>query len=224
MSRVSRLRLLGVTTHARTMMPMMRPVLERNAWRFIAGMSIDADGAPHAYALIGSGKIGLDAIGNAGTPTRWWGLACDGLGKPYIQGQNDPAPGYAVSQTALRDMTKPLKDPRGYVDASTVPYVVTPPELLAGGIKLGDLATVKRGDKLAHAIIADIGPHGHYGEGSPALARLLDIPDSPRSGGVTSGVTYIFYRESRAVPAWPRDPLEFQAAAARRFASWMNVA
>jgi hypothetical protein len=224
MSRASRLRLLGMGTHARMNTPMMRPVLERNAWRFIAGMSIDADGAPHAYALNGSGKIGLDNIANAGTPTRWWALACDGTGKPFIQGPNDPAPGYAVSQTALRDMTKALKDPRGYVDASTVPYVVSPPELLAAGIRLGDLATVKYADKVAHAIIADIGPYAHYGEGSPALARLLGIPDSPRSGGVTSGVTYIFYRGSRAVPAWPRDPVEFQAAAARRYASWANVA
>jgi hypothetical protein len=223
MSRASRLRLLGLKVYGRTMGPTLGPVFEREAWRFIAGMEIDADGAPQAYALPGSGQIGLDNIANAGSPTRWWGLACDGLGKPYIQGPNDPAPGYAVSQTALRDLMRPLRDPRGYVDASTVPYVVAPPELIAKGVKLGDLATCKRAERVAHAIVADIGPHGHYGEGSPALAELLDIPNSPRSGGVAYGVTYIIYPKSRTVPPWPRDPLEFQAAAARSYAAWMSA-
>jgi hypothetical protein len=224
MSRASRLRLLGLAVYGRAIVPTLRPVLERGAWRFVAGMQIDADGAPQAYALPGSNLIGLDHISNAGSPTRWWGLACDGFGKPYIQGPNDPAPGYAVSPTALRDSMRPIRDPRAYVDASTVPYVVTPPELVAKGIKLGDLATVKYGEKVAHAIVADVGPHGHYGEGSPALAQLLDIPDSPRIGGVAKGVTYIIYSESRNAPPWPRDPLEFQAAAARRYAAWMSAA
>jgi hypothetical protein len=142
------------------------------------------------------------------------------MGKPYVQGIADPAPGYAVSQTALRDSSRLLRDPRAYVDAWEVPYVVAPPELLARGVALGDLAAVLYGGKITFAIVADVGPHGHYGEASPACARALDIPDSPRNGGATRGVTYIMFPGSRSVPAWPRATTEFQAEALRLFADW----
>lgn len=229
MSRRSRLQLLGNLPLGAAVAPSLRPVLERGVWRFIAGMEIDADGAPTAYALPGSGLIGLDSIANAyrpaaparGVPAKYFGLAVDGFGKPYIQGPGDPAPGYPVSQTALRDHTRPAKDPRSYVDASAVPYIVAPPELLSRGVKLGDLATVKRDRFMAHAIVADVGPHGHYGEASPACARLLDVADNARAGGCPRGVTYIIYPGSRLMPApWPRDTLEFQAVAAKLYAAW----
>jgi hypothetical protein len=227
-SRRSRLQLLGLLSPGAVAAPTLRPVLERGAWRFIAGMAIDTDGAPKAYALPGSGLIGLDSIANAYRPAeptknisaKYFGLACDGMGKPYIQGPGDPAPGYAVSQTALRDTHRPVKDPRSYVDASEVPYIVAPPELLSRGVKLGDLAAVKRDKYVAHAIVADVGPHGHYGEASPACARLLDVDDNPRTGGCPRGVTYIIYPGSRSMPAWPRDRVEFQAAAAKLYAAW----
>jgi hypothetical protein len=223
MSRRSRLQLLGLLPHAAAMAPSLRPTLERGAWRFISGMAIDCDGAPMAYALPGSGKIGLDAIANAGTPgppPHWPGLVRDNMGKPYVQGIGDPAPGYAVSQTALRDHTRHPSDPRAYVDAWEVPYVVMPPELRARGVDLGDLAAVLYGGKISFAIVADIGPHGHYGEASPACARLLDIPDSPRNGGASRGVTYVMFPGSKASPAWWRATIEFQAEASRLFAAW----
>lgn len=219
MSRQSRIRLLG-HTHA-SMAPSMRPTLERGAWTFTAGLAIDADGAPHAYALPGSGLIGLDLIANAGTPGHWYGLACDNSGVPYVQGSQDPAPGYAVSTTALYDVSCAIGNPRRYVDASTIPYVVTPAELYRkDGVRMGDLAVVLRYDRVCYAIVADVGPHGHYGEASMACARQLGIDDSPRSGGVGGGVTYIIFPGSRSSPAWPRSALEFSAAAARRFADW----
>jgi hypothetical protein len=217
MSRRSRLQLLGLVPPGAAVGPS-----QRGAWRFVAGMSIDCDGAPMAYALPGSGKIGLDHIGNAGGPPHhaWYGLVCDSFGKPYIQGPSDPAPGYAVSQTALRDLMLLSRDPRAYVDAWEVPYIVMPPELRARGIALGDLAAVLYNSKISYAIVADIGPHGHYGEASPACARQLDIPDSPRSGGAARGVTYVIFPGSKASPAWPRATAEFQSVAARLFVEW----
>lgn len=221
MSRRSRLQLLGMVNARAAMAPSQRPVMLRGAWTWTSGMAIDSDGAPNAYALPGSGLIGLDSIGNAGTPGHWYGLACDAFGKPYVQGPSDPAPGYGVSPTALVDHMRQGKDPRRYVDASMVPYLVTPPELIRdNGIRLGDLAAVKRLDKLAFAIVADVGPHGHYGEGSPALAELLGVPSSPRDGGCSYGVTYVIFPGSCSAPAWPRSILEFQADAARRYAAW----
>lgn len=224
MSRRSRLQLLGIIpAHAALAGPGMRPVLERRAWRYIAGLEIDADGAPQAYALTGSGKVGLDDIRNAGSSKRWWGLACDARGQPFIQGPNDPAPGYAVSMTALTDPTRLPSDPRCYVDASQVPYVVAPPDLISRGVRMGDLAAVQRGPKIAFAIVADVGPAGHFGEGSIQLARLLDIPDSPRTGGTPRGVTYVIFPGSHSVPPWPRSVLEIQATAARLYAAWRGV-
>lgn len=220
MSRLGRLQLLGQLPRA-AMAPSQRPIQVRGAWTFTAGMAIDCDGAPNAYALPGSGRIGLDAISNAGYMGHWVGLACDNAGKPYIQGTSDPAPGYAVSQTALQDHSRPLSSPSRYVDADKVPYIVTPPELMGGkGVRLGDLAVALRLDRIVFCIVADIGPHSHYGEASMAAARPLNIDDNPRSGGCSSGVTYVIFPGSAATPAWPRSVLEFQADAARRYADW----
>lgn len=224
MSRRSRLLLLGIIpSHAALARPELGPVLKRGAWQFVAGMQIDADGAPMAYALPASKLPGLDDIRAAGTRGHWWGLACDAKGEPFIQGPKDPAPGYCVSRTALTDPTRLPSDPRCYVDASQVPYVVAPPDLVSRGVRMGDLAAVTRGPKTALAIVADVGPQGHYGEGSMELARLLNIPDSPRTGGTPRGVTYVIFPGSHSTPPWPRSVLEIQATAARLYAAWRGV-
>lgn len=223
MSRRSRLQLLGMVNARAAMAPSQRPVMLRGAWTWTSGMAIDDDGDPMAYALHGSGLVGHDDIRNAGgpPPKPYYGLAHDWMGQPCVQGAGDPAPGFAVSASALVDHARPTSDPRRYVDAWSVPYIVTPPELIRdNGIRLGDLAAVKRGDKLAFAIVADVGPHGHYGEASPACAELVGVPKSPINGGCSYGVTYIIFPASCSTPAWPRSTLELQADAARRYAAW----
>jgi hypothetical protein len=57
-----------------------------------AGMSIDADGAPHAYSP--TPGDGLDALEHAGSPEHWDGIATTEDGEPILQGPEDPAPGY----------------------------------------------------------------------------------------------------------------------------------
>lgn len=170
-----------------------------------SGMQIDADGSARAYAPLGSALRGLDYLGNAGKPGDWWALVCDDDGVPYIQDHDDPCPGYYISATALCDRGLALKNPRRYVNSEVIPYIAVPRELLRKtGVRLGDFAIVERADKKHGAIVADIGPRGHIGEGSIALAKALGIPDSPRNGGVARGVSYTIFADSLSNPPWPR--------------------
>lgn len=168
----------------------------RGAWTWCAGLAVDADGAPNAYAPPGAGLQALDALSNAGKPRHWWGLVCDAAGEPIVQGATDPCPGYYVSPTAYADPSKARSDPRRYVDSSRIPYLSVPPAW--GGVKMGDLARVSYRDQWSPAIVADVGPHGKIGEGSIALARALGINASPIHGGVGKGV---------AVTLWPGSAL-----------------
>ena len=147
-----------------------------------SGLAIDADGAPTAYA---PHNRGLDNLANVSNLVRR-------NGRLVIQGKDDPAPGYYISPTSLQDGTKRVADPTRYVDASKIPYVVLPPELLgSSGAQLGDLAAVEYQGRVVFAIVADVGPHNRVGEGSIALASALGIPSNPRHGGADGGVRVI---------------------------------
>jgi Fungal chitosanase of glycosyl hydrolase group 75 len=176
-----------------------------SAFFFTAGMSIDADGAPRAYhpALPGrpsGAPPGLDDLRNAGRPGRWFGIVTDQQGQPIVQRQGDPAPGFYVSATSLTYRGSfGARDPKRYVDASTIPFFVLPaPALHAGHARLGDFGAVsnRHNGKLAFAVLADIGPKTRIGEGSIALAKELDIPDSPLTGGVAGGIVYVVFAGS----------------------------
>ena len=154
---------------------------------FEAGMTIDADGAPNAY---NAENTGLDDLANAGDPTHWDGLVANRDGVPFIQGPDDPFPGYYVSCTALTDRTKSQTDPARYVDASKIPYIVLPGNLAReAGARLGDFAVVTntRNGKSSYAIFADIGT---LGEGSIALADNLGIWSNAREGGTRGGIIF----------------------------------
>jgi len=183
-------------------------------WR--AGLTIDADGSPHAYAPANSGLVALDYLADAGhgvdekhPVANWYGVVTDtGLhtGTPIIQGPNDPAPGYYVSPTALEDASKLERDPLRYVNAEVVPYLAIPPDLErfqgARLLRMGDVAMVRYRDRQVAAILADVGPHGKLGEGSIALAEALGMDSSPKHGGVGGGVSVVVWRES--AHGWPR--------------------
>lgn len=178
-----------------------------------AGLEIDADGAPNAYGP--PGTAALDYLANAGHAGNWYGLVVDADGKPVVQ-----ATGFYVSQTALEDPDRPRTNPRRYVDSSTVPYIVIPPELRAQGAKLGDLCWVAYQGIQCGAIVADIGPRGKLGEGSIALAEALGIPSSPKHGGAGSGVMVALFAGSAANPPWPRFVGEFQSKVFPWFCQW----
>ena len=164
-----------------------------SAFFYESGMTIDADGAPNAYH---PENTGLDDLANAGAPGRWEGLAKDGDGEPFIQGANDPFPGYYVSSTALADHSKAVNDPARYVDASKIPFIVLPGGMARQiGARTGDFAVVfnQRNGKSSFAIFGDVGPVDRIGEGSVALAENLGIHSDARNGGAHRGVIYLVF-------------------------------
>lgn len=183
---------------------------------WISGAVIDGDGCPRCYAPAGSGLPSLDYLANAGDEQRgWFGLVCI-AGEPVIQ-QCGPCKGYYLSPTALCDRSRTITDPTRYVDSANVPYVSIPPELKAHGVALGDLAMVTYCGRQTGSIVADISPRAHYGEISIYCAQLLDIPSSPKNGGVSNGVGYHLFKQSAASPAWPVSVADIQAQAALRY-------
>ena len=163
---------------------------QSQAFFFVAGMSIDADGAPNAY---NADNTGLDDLENAGHPGHWDGILADESGNPFVQGINDPFPGFYISCTALSDRTKEHLDPTRFVDASKIPYVVLPGDISRDtGARLGDFAVVTnlRTGRSSYAIFADIGT---FGEGSVALAEKLGIWPDARNGGTRGGVLYLVF-------------------------------
>ncbi len=155
----------------------------RKAVEIVVKMDVDVDGAPNAYGP--RGKKTLDVLKHARAPkgtTDAGGIVgymteYDG-GPPTIQGPGDPYPGYYVSQTDFADLNnKRMEDPRRYVDATRINYVVQGRVAEKAGVQMGDFATVYscRTGKLAYAIVADSGnPSG--AEGSLALVRALGYP------------------------------------------------
>lgn len=189
----------------------------KNGVAFKSGMTVDADGSPRAYH---PRNTGLDALGNAGRPGNWWGIATDSKGKPYVQGPNDPAPGHYVSTTALVDGRFKANDPRRYVNSEEIPFVAVPPQLKDQGVKLGDLVAVRseRTGKTVFAVVADIGPRDHLGEGSIKLAQELGINADARRGGASNGVSYVVFPGSK--PSWPLSHAQIQEQGRRLYDSF----
>lgn len=143
-------------------------------------MDVDVDGAPNAYGPPGSQA--LDVLINAHylsrTDQKIVGYLTDAHNQPVLQGPNDPFPGYYISQTAFADINNPNeRDPRGYLDARKINYVVRGDQAERRGVKVGDFVSVysKRTGKSAFAIVGDTGnPSGD--EGSLHLLQELGYP------------------------------------------------
>jgi hypothetical protein len=143
-------------------------------------MDVDVDGAPNAYGP--PGRETLDILLNAHYLNRAdkeiVGYLIDEHGRPILQGPNDPFPGYYVSQTAFTDIrNQNERDPRRYVDARAINYVVRGDKARRRGVKVGDFVSVysKRTRKSVFAIVGDTGnPTGD--EGSLHLLQDLGYP------------------------------------------------
>jgi hypothetical protein len=192
---------------------------QSSAFYFDAGMTIDADGAPNAY---NPQNTGLDDLKNAGEPGNWEGLAKDKNGNPYVQGPNDPFPGYYVSCTSLTDWDKDDSDPAKYVDASKIPFVVLPREVVReSGARIGDFAAVfnLRNGRSSYAIFADVGT---MGEGSVALAKRLGIDADAREGGTRGPIRYLVFPGSGN--GRPRTLGEIATVTEKLFQDWGGAA
>jgi hypothetical protein len=143
-------------------------------------MDVDVDGAPNAYGP--RGKPTLDILKNAHYQNRAdrkiVGYLTDERGRPILQGANDPFPGYYISQTAFADHeNQNERDPRRYVDARKINYVVRGDLAEKRGVRVGDFVAVysKRTQRSVFAIVGDTGnPTGD--EGSLHLLQDLGYP------------------------------------------------
>lgn len=142
-----------------------------------------SDGAYRAYHP--DNRSGLDDLRNAGGPGNWYGVVTGADGRPIVQTSNDPAPGFHVSATSYEWPEFGKNDPRRYVDAEHVPYIVVSPLIrnAAKGVVLGCKARVHCNGKSVDAVVADIGPRKKIGELSIAAAAAVGIPPSARAGG-----------------------------------------
>lgn len=159
------------------------------------GMAIDGDGANGQTSLpvyAPKGMQALDWLANAGGPGNWYGIVThDGrpTGRPVLQmkERGDPAPGAYVSATSYEHKGFSRGDPRRYVNADDVPYIVLPGHwrLEARGVVLGCRALiVDHGTgKSLPAGVLDFGPKSKLGEASIAAARFFGVPPSPKDGG-----------------------------------------
>jgi hypothetical protein len=143
-------------------------------------MDVDVDGAPNAYGP--PGVQTLDILGHAHYLNRAdkeiVGYLTDEHHRPILQGPGDPFPGYYISQTAFTDPeNRNERDPRRYVDARKINYVVRGDVARKRGVKVGDFVAVysTRTRKGVFAIVGDTGnPTGE--EGSLHLLQNLGYP------------------------------------------------
>jgi len=207
---------------------------DRRAYFYVTShKSIDADGAPNAYhpddvnggACPDSG-VGLECPANAGYRsnngignTSWWSSVLvrdpDDPDVAYRQTEGATA-GYFVSQTALKKISFAGRyDPRSYVDAATIPYVVMPGDFYAmpGTGRMGDVgyALNLANGRSTPFVFADVGPDdAKLGEASIAFWEALGGTNpNPRNGaGKPPGnIAYVvFPRSSGEVDlGWPID-------------------
>lgn len=204
-------------------------------------IKIDADGAPNAYhpddvqldCTRGTGFKGLDCPANAGygkRPSSWWPSALlpdpENTARPYIQPPVNEFAGFFVSQTSLKDLTKPSTDPARYVDARHVPYLVFPGNFhrMKGTGNMGDLGYAINLDngKSSSFIVAEAGPTtASLGEMSIALGKALGGANpNPRTGaGKPSGtILVVMFPRSAARPSWPLSNKEIDARASKLLA------
>ena len=143
-------------------------------------MDVDVDGAPNAYGP--PGKPTLDVPINAHylehADQKIVGYLLDNKQRPILQSPEDPFPGYYISQTAFTDVANHNeRDPRGYVDARKINYVVRGKKAGRRGVEVGDFVAVysKKTHKAVFAIVGDTGnPSGD--EGSLHLLQELGYP------------------------------------------------
>jgi hypothetical protein len=153
-------------------------------------MDVDVDGAPNAYGP--PGKPALDVPIDAHYLERGdqaiVGYLLDDEQRPILQGPNDPFPGYYVSQTAFTDIANHNeRDPRRYVDARNINYVVRGNFARRRGVKVGDFVAVysKRTHRSVFAVVGDTGnPTGDEG----SLHLLQDL-GYPFHDGISDSVT-----------------------------------
>ncbi|MFB9908247.1 glycoside hydrolase family 75 protein [Allokutzneria oryzae] len=163
---------------------------------------------------VSNGKYAHDAGGSSTVPVcktkgavHWradMDIDCDGQQSTKCNKQTDP---YFQPETAWQQSNGK------HLNAATLPFVVVPGisskwSWKAAGITGGTVAAVVYKDKVAYAVVGDIGPTAIIGEGSYRLAEVLGINPNPKTGGVGGAVVdYILF------PGVKASKIEDQASA-----------
>ncbi|HET6859195.1 MAG TPA: glycoside hydrolase family 75 protein [Streptomyces sp.] len=101
------------------------------------------------------------------------------------------------------------------LNSEKLPFVVVPGASgiwnhAASGIRGGAVAAVVHRGRVQYAVVGDTGPRRIIGEASYAAARSLGINPHPTTGGTSSEVTYILFKDSKV------SPIESRSAAVAR--------
>ncbi|MFB9908245.1 peptidoglycan-binding protein [Allokutzneria oryzae] len=156
---------------------------------------------------ISTGKFGHDAGGSrtvpvcaTGNSVHWradMDIVCDGQPTTKCNKNTDP---WFQPQTAWTQSNgKPLI-------ADKLPFIVVPGisstwSYKSANITGGTVAAVVHQDKVAYAVVGDVGPTSAIGEGSYRLAEQLGINPNPKTGGVSGAVVdYILFPGVKAQP------------------------
>lgn len=148
-------------------------------------MDVDVDGAPNAYGP--PGKPALDSLDHAyaldGDTSRIVGFLTEHDGRtPVVQGPHDPFPGYYISTTAFADPNNDNdRDPRAYLDARRINYVVLGKAAKARGARIGDFASVYS-VHTHRAVFAVVGDDGNPSGDEGSLHLLQDLGYRFRNG------------------------------------------
>lgn len=172
-----------------------------------AGMELDVDGSPRAYAPDKKKYKPLDLLENAKDENgNWCGIVTNKKGKP-IQQKSGLYKGYYISITSLVNPNYGKYDIRRYVNSEEIPYIVSSRIIRNKGIKLGDICYVwnKKKKKGSYAIVADNGPSSKFGEGSIKLANKIGVTLYQNSSGKYIGtdadeernIQYIIFKNSK---------------------------
>ena len=167
-------------------------------------MDIDVDGAPNAYGPPGLPTLDFELNAHVGATSAGAIVGYiqvpdpDNPARliPAVQQEGDPRPGYYISTTAFQDLQNPNRlDPRKYVDASRINYVVRGSVAEENGVHLGDIVAVHslRQDSSVYGIVGDSG-NSSGAEGSLALLQALGYPfTSGKTGSVDEPEIIIRY-------------------------------
>jgi hypothetical protein len=91
------------------------------------------------------------------------------------------------------------------LNAAALPYVVVPSpsstwDYRKFGIAGAGVVAVIYNNQVTYAVVGDTGPTDIIGEASYATASSLGINPDPSNGGTDSGVTYLFFKNSKVTP------------------------
>jgi hypothetical protein len=92
-----------------------------------------------------------------------------------------------------------------HLNSAQLPHVVLPSpssiwDYRTRGLGCGTSVAIIFNNQVLYAVVGDTGPTQIIGEASYAAADRLGIDPDPRTGGVDSGVTYIFFQGQKVSP------------------------